>query len=269
MKVACIMTCFNRAALTISAIKSLEKNKNIIDYYVVDDNSTDGTEESLINLNNSRINIIHGTGQLFYGGGMRLGMECVIDNKKDYDYVLLINNDVQFYENAIDKLIDCSKKLPNCVVVGCTENDQGKLSYGGIKYKSKFSTKYYKVGVDNREECDTFNGNCVLIPFYIFNNCGVYDKVFIHNFAEFDYGHTIVRHKYKIFSSDFYVGVCNNNSLDGTWYDKKYSKIKRLKLKESCKGAPLRVVWHYYFKNFNIVMAIRCAISGYIRILIK
>ena len=183
--------------------------------------------------------------------------------------MLLINDDVEFYDNVIDKLIDYSNNYADTVIVGCTENDVGKLSYGGIKYKSKFSTKYHKVGIDNREECDTFNGNCVLIPYNIFKECGTYDKVFIHNFAEFDYGHTIVKHGYKIFSSDFYIGSCNNNGKKGSWYDTELSRKQRLKIKESFKGAPLKVVWHYYMKNFNIFMAIRCSISGYIRILLN
>lgn len=269
MKVVCIMTCFNRYKSTIKAVKQLKKNNCNIDFVIVDDNSSDGTSKKIEELEDNHITLLHGDGNLFYGGGMRKAMLHLLEKEVSYDYLLIINDDVNFYESAIDNMIKYAKNIFDSVIVGCTENDKGLLSYGGIKYKSKFSTKYHKVGIDNRELCDTFNGNCVLIPYNIFEKCGAYDEIFIHNFAEFDYGHTIVKKGYKIITYNKYIGICNNNKIDGTWYDSKLSKLKRLKIKESPKGAPLKVVFHYYVKNFNLLMAIRCCISGYIRILIK
>ena len=50
-----------------------------------------------------KVDILHGDGTLFWAGGMRKGMEYVLDNGIISDHVLLINDDVKFFEQAIQK----------------------------------------------------------------------------------------------------------------------------------------------------------------------
>ena len=73
-----IFTCFNRREKTLQCIKSLSGgNKDIaFQYVIVDDNSTDGTYEALEDLKRSgmTIDVLRGTGNLFWAGGMRKGI---------------------------------------------------------------------------------------------------------------------------------------------------------------------------------------------------
>ncbi len=270
MKVVCVFTCFNRKDVTKKAIEKLKKNKCKVDFVIVDDNSKDGTFEMIESMNDNHIKLLRGDGNLYYAGGMRMGLQYLLGSNEQYDYLLLTNDDADFFEGIIDKMINYSQKKDNAVVVGSMVDSNNKTSYSGKKYKSKFSTKLYNIGPDQSDlECDTFSGNCVLIPYSAFIECGNYDPVYIHNFAEFDYGFNLRKHGYHIYVLNEYVARANSNSSNNTWYDTSLSMKERIKKKEGPKGAPGKIVFYYFKKNFNIFMAIRCYISPYIRILLR
>ena len=266
IKIAVLLTCYNRKEKTKNAIEKISKSELNIDFLVVDDGSTDGTIESIKDIKN--VEILTGDGNLYYSGGMRKGMEYLINNKKEYDYLLIINDDVEFFDNFLEKMIKYSENK-QCVVIGSTIDDMGNLSYGGIKYKSRFSSKYDKYGPDYIGECDTFNANCVLIPYNYFKKCGTIDKHYIHAIGDFDYGFQLKRQGYKLYIFSEYIGVCNGNSIANTWRDKNLSISERLRKKRQIKGLPFKPYFYYFYKNFNILLAIKCSITPYIRILMK
>ena len=73
-KVAVLLTCFNRKELTLNCIEMLHKQQSDdyrLDYYLVNDGCTDGTEKAVA-INFSEVNIIKGDGSLLWSGGMRL-----------------------------------------------------------------------------------------------------------------------------------------------------------------------------------------------------
>jgi GT2 family glycosyltransferase len=271
MKVVCVFTCFNRKKITKRAIETLQNNDVKIDFVIVDDNSSDGTAQMIKEMNNPSITLLVGNGNLFYGGGMRKGLQYLLDNNLEYDYLLIINDDVKFDEGIVDKMIDFSKMNHDSVVVGPTKNYDESFSYGGIRYKSKWSHKELKpVGPeDGRVNCDTFDGNCTIFPYNIFKKCGNFDEKYIHNFTEYDYGLTVRRNGFNIYVLNEYVGYCSNNASKNTWKDNTLSRKERIKKLQSAKGFPSNIVYYYFKKNFNIFVAIRCVISPYIRILLK
>ena len=77
-----IFTCHNRCDMTINCIKSLvEGNSNIsFSFVIVDDNSTDGTKDNIDSLINAGYDIhcISGDGNLFWAGGMRVGIDYIL-----------------------------------------------------------------------------------------------------------------------------------------------------------------------------------------------
>lgn len=272
MDVTVIFTCFNRKEKTIKCVKSLiEGNKNVdISFIIIDDNSTDGTIEALKSLNNN-IFIINGNGNLFWSGGMRVGIDKYIKDEKKSDYVLLVNDDVEFNENIIEKMINRSKSYYDSVVVGATNDEKGNFTYGALKLvKNSKGNLYTQVYPKNEiEECDTFNANCVLIKDNIIKDVGNFDKLYRHSLADLDYGFMIRKNGYKIVSSEDYIGICYRNSIKNTWRDTSLGVLERLKLKESVKGAPFKEWFHFMKKNFGIFLAIRYSITPYIRIVLK
>lgn len=267
------MTCFNRKEKTEKCIKSLEKKNSGINFsfVVVDDNSKDGTFDMLKELSNSYdIHILRGNGKLYYSAGMRTGMEYIKNSTIiDYDYLLMVNDDVAFYEGCVELLLQQSIEKGNSVIVGATCDKSGNLSYGAIKYIGK-GLRYRTLSIlESNISCDTFNANCVLIPKRWFINSDIIDSHYRHSLGDFDYGLSLRKCGCNLYTSNFYVGMCNNNSSEKTWGNSNLSIKERLKLKESVKGAPFRPWFYFLKKNFGIVYALIYSFTPYIRICLK
>ena len=200
---------------------------------------------------------------------MRAGIDYALKNTYT-DYYLFVNDDVAFESSVIEDMIAEyveKSKADNCkAMVGATYDNEYKLSYGGIKYTGR-GVKYELKGPDYRGECDTLCMNCVLVDKDTFFKCGNFDEKYRHSLADFDYGLKLSREVGNIYMFGRYVGKCNTNSLVGTWQDTNLTIIKRLKLKESIKGAPFGTWFHFLNKNFGLMKAIIYGISPYIRIL--
>lgn len=270
MKVVVLMTSFNRKDRTKNCITSLaELNTKIkFTFVVADDNSNDGTGKMLELLRETyNIHIIQGTGKLFYSGGMRVCMQYVKNNIDACDYVLLVNDDVRFFEGCIERMIIDSRRYRS-ILVGATCDEYGELSYGAIRYIK--GIRYTTLGIDEKDLYgDTFNGNCVLIPYPYFINTDSMDKHFLHALGDFDYGLSLKNAGYRIRSTNFYIGECNKNKSENVWGNNKLSIIQRIRLKESIKGAPFRQWFYFLKKNFGLGMAVPYSITPYIRILLK
>lgn len=269
-----ILTCFNRKFKTINCIKSLlGSNKNFkVKFLVVNDGSTDGTKEELIKLNYD-IHIIEGNGNLFWNGGMRKGIEYALENI-EADFYLLINDDVEFFPNTIERLLGryfyIRSNNQDGLIVGATCDNNNNLTYGAIKYVNKKRIKYITISPSNTiEDYDTFNCNCVLVPNNILRKVGNLDKKYKHSMGDFDYGFIVKRFGYCIYSSDEYVGICERNSYKETWQDVSLPILKRLKLKESLKGLPAAQWFYFLNKNFGLYTAIIYSITPYIKIITK
>lgn len=264
-----ILTCFNRKEKTINCLKSLSEGNSSISFsfIIVDDNSNDGTIEAIKRLKINTI-ILNGTGSLFWSGGMRKGIGYYLKNCKT-DYVMLVNDDVAFYDSAIEKILKKASESDS-VIVGATCNDKNELTYGGLKLirPRKNDLYYYIKPKEGEIQCDTFNANCVLMKDEVVRNVGNFDIVYSHALADLDYGFMIGRKGYKVLSSNDYVGVCYTNSIKGGWRDTSLSRIDRLKKKESIKGSPFKEWFHFMNKNFGFWLAIRYSITPYIRILL-
>lgn len=270
LKILGLMTCFNRKEKTVLALKQLiNGNPDIaFSFIVVDDASKDGTAEALAEFDN--VTVICGNGNLFYSGGMRVAISEAQNTTNRYDYCLLFNDDVDFYESAIYNLCqkDCS-----FIWVGPTCDEDGGLSYGGVVKTSKLRPKTQIVMSDhaNGLECDTFNANCVLIPWEMFINLDNIDEVYTHSMGDFDYGFAAKNKGYRIRVSESYVGVCPDNPVNsnGNWRNRELSRKRRFQLKESPKGLPFHEYFYYLKKNYNIITAIVYSCIPYVRILIR
>lgn len=272
VKVAAILTCHNRKEKTINCVKKLiNGNPNIrFQLIVVDDGSTDGTAQELERIQTSILgeegngmHIIREDGNQYWAGGMRKGMAFAKEKIKA-DYCLLVNDDVDFFDCSIERMAEvCCDNI----VIGVTCNEEGKFTYGGIRYKGK-GIHYDSIGIDEEDkECDTFNGNCVLIPFEIFMKAPVIDEHYVHALGDLDYGLGIKRAGYELIAVDFYVGKCEWDCEKGTWKDTSLSRWERIKRKENIKGAPFKQWFYYLKKNFGLKQALLHGFTPYVRIL--
>lgn len=270
--VTIIFTCYNRCEMTVNCIKTLQKGNQKINllFVVVDDNSNDGTKESIDQLMCDGYDIMYqkGTGSLYWAGGMRKGIDYALKYTNS-DYYLFVNDDVDFESSIIENMIEeYENNYKDCkALVGATYDSNSNLSYGGIKYTKK-GIKYEKKGPDYRGLCDTFCMNCVLVNNSTFFDAGNFDKKFVHSLADFDYGLRISRKIGNVYMFSNYVGMCNDNPVKNTWADTSLSRVERIKKKETPKGAPFGPWFRFLYKNFGFPKAIVFSLSPYIRILL-
>jgi len=267
-KVLGLMTCYNRKEKTVRALTNLiQGNPKIsFSFMVADDGSTDGTFCELQKI--PGVTVLRGNGSLFYSGGMRLAIEEAKKTKERYDYCLLFNDDVDFVTSAIEELC---RKDSAVIWVGPTSDEEGSLSYGGVIKTSKWRPKTEIVMADSKEgrECDTFNANCVLIPWNIFENLDNIDSVYTHSMGDFDYGFSAKRKGYRIKVSDTFVGQCPDNPVSVSWRNTELSRKERIRRKESPKGLPAKEWFHYLKKNYHVLTAVVYSAIPYLRIIFK
>lgn len=268
-KIAVVLTCFNRREKTVSCVESLLKGNEKYDirFVVVDDGSTDGTKQALEALD-CQMKIITGGGKLFWTGGMYTGLEYVLKSADKLDYVMLVNDDVLFLEGAIDGMVTTIKDIGCDAVVGATRDTSGRLSYGGVRKKSKFLARFELMELGSGQQCDTFNCNAVLLKSQSFKDAGNLDRKYVHSMADYDYGMHLRRLGQIVVLHDAYVGICDDNASEGTWKDTSLSRSQRLKLKESPKGLPRADWFHFINKNYGFISAIYHSLTPYIRILL-
>ena len=269
MKILVLFTCYNRCEKTLTCINSLQKNTQIkFDFIVVDDNSQDDTCKELKKYNN--ITVLHGNGSLFYSGGMRMAIaEAKSRDLSEYSYVMFVNDDVEFFENSISKLVEYLNG-ENSIEIGSMCDSQGKLSYGGVKHVGSINPRYQTVmSKAERTYCDTFCANCVLLPKNIFVKLPNIDSHYKHAMGDFDYGWEARRQGVKILASNDFVGRCNDNPKDDTWSDPALSIKERLRKKETIKGLPRKEYFYFLKKNHGLLTAVIYSATPYLKILLK
>ena len=86
MKIAILMTCHNRRETTLRCLESLALEKRVgvgqwkIDVFLVDDGSTDGTDEA-VKATFPKVNVIRGTGNLYWAKGMELAWKTCLQHE--------------------------------------------------------------------------------------------------------------------------------------------------------------------------------------------
>ena len=116
MRIAALLTCFNRKEKTRKCLESLFAVRPNSDVYLVDDGSTDGTSELIAELF-PNVHIIIGSGDLYWSRGMYTAWKEAI--KEDYDYYLWLNDDVELRPFFLDELFNSMGKAGgNCIVSG-------------------------------------------------------------------------------------------------------------------------------------------------------
>lgn len=267
LSIAVLMTCYNRKDKTISCLQSIDKQylSSVIrlDVFLVDDGSTDGTSDTVSNIFPDVL-LISGDGSLYWNGGMRLAFQVAID--KGYDYYLWLNDDTTLVADALIRLIAIAEKNHSCLVVGSVQDPITKVhTYGGVRQFSKIRPlKFVAIEPDEREvlECDTFNGNCVLIPENIMLQVGNLSAAYTHSMGDLDYGLRVKKEGLKNIVAPGFYGECPGNA-QAVCFDKQNNILQRLKALHSPKGVPpiewmvfarrhARYVWPLYLLKLYI-----------------
>ncbi|RED48935.1 glycosyltransferase family 2 protein [Seonamhaeicola aphaedonensis] len=269
MKIAVIMACFNRKVKTLECLQNLKEldlpdTIYRLDVYLVDDGSTDGTYDA-VKINFPKVNVIKGTGNLFWNGGMRLAWNKA-SQTEDYDFYLWLNDDVILRKFALKELMDCYLEgLKNegvlGIVTGAFQNPKNNLAFS---YGGRNETGAVKPN-GKLQECKYINGNAVLVAKEIFKSLGNLSPDYTHAMGDFDYGLRAINAGFKNYTTRQYIGLCEVN-CSPNWANPKVPLKKRLKLFKSPTGLsyPEYIVFR---KKFWGTKWILFAIKAYARVL--
>ncbi len=240
--VAVLITCHNRRELTLQCLEKLfsQKSKHLLTVFLVDDGCTDGTPQA-VSIAWPEVQIVTGSGNLFWNGGMRAAWHAAKTQRDDWDAYLWLNDDVSLHETALDKaLSELSDLLANSsdqalILVGpTTDTDGGKATYGGLtlpKPRERPLRMVLTEPVGSPSLCDTFSGNFVLISRRAEQMLGSLREDFIHIYGDLDYGFRARDLGIPIYQMSDFVGTCSANSSSGSSLDRTLSLFKRLSLR--------------------------------------
>lgn len=258
MRIAILLTCYNRKDKTYICLTSLYKSMSkhcLFDIYLVDDGSTDGTA-TMIAEHFPEVILIKGSGSLFWAGGMRLAWQSAIDSNVVYDSYLLINDDVEFCNGFMDLLLQThhyslSHYSKSGLYVLSTKSKSGGYTYGGhLLKKSVFHHRYNMViPSDTPKPCDLTNANIMLVTPEVVQSIGILDSHFTHSLADFDYGLSAKEAGFPVLVAPSFGGYCENDHAEKPL--RSYSLKERINMLYSVKGIALNEHLYYLNKHFR------------------
>ena len=225
MNIAALYTCHNRKEKTLNSLQSLFKaaermtTKDFsVDVYLTDDGSTDGTSEA-IRKEFAEVRLLQGNGQLFWAEGMRNSWKEAL--KGSYDTYLLLNDDVELYENVFEELSKthshCLKKFGfGGVYIGATEDKfKKKLTYSGSLIINRFLYKLQRLAPNgNFQECDLGNANILMVSNNVVDKIGILSEGYSHGMADYDYTMMARKNNIPVLIAPDYCGHCVNDHRD-------------------------------------------------------
>lgn len=244
MKIAAILTVYNRRQKTLKCLQHLfsaviaynqtygEKGFVDIEVFLTDDGCTDGTAEAIkATFPQQNIHIVHGTGSLYWAGGMRLAWQTAIDSDSKWDYYLLLNDDTNVRKNLFTDLLEAdayglSAKGKRGISTGitCQPSNEEWITYGGFNFANW--TKGRKVTAKptgKPQSVDLVSGNILLVHKGVVDEIGIFYKGFRHGLADHDYNLTAARHNFPVVATAQICGECADD------HDSNKDEILRLK----------------------------------------
>jgi GT2 family glycosyltransferase len=171
MTVHVVMPVFNRLSMTQAMLKCLSQQQvdQAINVIVIDDGSTDGTAQYLASLN--ELTVLHGDGNLWWGGAVDLAVQHIFTFAKDDDWILLVNNDTQIKSDFIQSLLNTANANPKSAAGSVIRNqhDDRLMSIGPsinafwLSIKDRLNSNNKNVHPD-AWEVDALSGRGVLLP---------------------------------------------------------------------------------------------------------
>lgn len=264
LTVAALLTCHNRREKTLECLRRLTAQDlppNVrLEVTLVDDGSTDETAEA-VRAEFPATTILHGNGNLYWCGGMRLAWTTAAG--RNPDYFLLANDDTLLDREALKCLLQIvgSPDSRTIAVAAIRDPEKESRTYGGIRGENTPVAVSGKV-----EACETFNANAVLVPRVVHAELGVFHPAYTHGMGDFDYGFQASRKGIKILQSAELLGTCPRNSAAGTWRDPSLPRRERIRKLQSPKGLPWKEWVIYNHRNAGWIWPWRC-VSPFLRIL--
>ena len=209
MTVNIVIPVFNRINETKKIISNLrvQNTDEKIKILIIDDGSTDGTSEWLSAQKD--LFFLKGNGKLFWGGAINLGINYIIKNHPNDEWILLINNDVEVKKDYVDNLVKIAKKNYPAAVGSIVKNKKNEIVSLGprIDPLNLEVGEIYKKNLvlENQivfKDVDALSGRGVIYPLKsIIEAKGLNSKIFPHYYGDYSLSMKINKKGYKLMIS--------------------------------------------------------------------
>jgi GT2 family glycosyltransferase len=237
MRIAALLTTFNRKQKTLACLKSLRRQKLPagveVDIHLTDDASADGTADA-VRYYFPEAMVYDGTGNLFWAGGMRNSWSEA--RKGNYDYYFLLNDDTLLRDDALAVLLSCPQSSGPTVCVGTTADNDGKFTYGGRAVTSRVNMRSQLVFSETDYlDCDLGNANIMLVPSEVVQTIGILASDFTHGIADYDYTLKARKAGFGVKVAPGVLGTCVHDH-GNNWKSSKAPLRERINYLKSPKG---------------------------------
>lgn len=232
MKIAVLLTCFNRKKQTLSCLQSFFKAlnyyncKNIVTQieaivYLTDDGCTDGTGEAIKKEFNDDVIILKGDGNLYWAGGMRYAWKEALKKRENVDFYLLLNDDVELDIDCLITLLEthkycCDTYNKQGIYSGITysKTPPHVLTYSGCVWTNKLLGQMRMVDVSKEPQMvDVTNANILLIDKTVVDKIGIFYEGFKHGGADHDFSHQARKNGFPVLVTSKKCGMCDDDHL--------------------------------------------------------
>lgn len=214
MKIAVLLTCYNRREKTLLCLRALRQyfqgGEIVYDVYLTDDGCTDGTAEAVM-AEFPAVRVIQGS-NLYWAGGMRLCWRNAIAHG-GYDYYLLLNDDTCVSSTIVVDFWECHNRFGgNAVIAGTVCNSRGLRTYGGYRILHLFPYRLLRMIPSGKPESISLSGaNVMFVPQCVVDRIGVFPRIYVHGIADFDYCLRAGRAGFAVVMPSHYAGVCEKD----------------------------------------------------------
>ncbi|KQT15511.1 glycosyl transferase family 2 [Chryseobacterium sp. Leaf404] len=205
-KISVIIVTYNAMKWAEKCFSSLRSSSFPLDCIVIDNGSSDGTQDFLRN-NFPEVDFIQSTKNLGFGKANNIGIEKAYKNGADFFY--LMNQDAWLHENSIQCLLDVYESYDDKKEIGILSPMQ---TDGSEKYLDIFLDKYIAINFEKTRlisdlyfqtlkccyEISFVNAAHWLIPRETIVTVGGFNPYFFHYGEDNEYVNRVHYHKKKV-----------------------------------------------------------------------
>jgi GT2 family glycosyltransferase len=231
LNMAAVLTCFNRKVKTNACLNALLRaadrlaDQVLLHIIVTDDGSSDGTGE-MLRSRFPQVEVLHADGGLFWNGGMRLAFGRALE--QGHDFYLWVNDDTTLYPDCLENLLATHGALlastgRGGLVVGSTCNDEGQVSYGGLRRKAGGKALQFCLvePTAQPQACESTNGNCLLVSAEAARQLGNLEEAYVHSMGDMDYGLRATKAGIPLWVMPGFAGECSHDhKIEGSYLDR-------------------------------------------------